>query len=42
MDSVSYETFDAELSDELASEVNEGDTVTFIDFKGKVSVLEKR
>ncbi len=42
MDTVNYETFDAELTDELANEVKEGDTVTFIDFKGKLSVIEKR
>ena len=42
MDSVSYETVDADVDSELLSELNEGDTVTFINFEGKSSVLEKR
>jgi|ETNmetMinimDraft_2_1059921.scaffolds.fasta_scaffold222044_1 translation elongation factor P/translation initiation factor 5A len=39
MDMRTYETIDAD-SGEL--ELNEGDSVTFIDFNGKAKVLEKR
>lgn len=42
MDSVSYETVDAEAGSELLEQLNEGDTVTFINFEGKARVLEKR
>ena len=42
MDNVSYETIDAEVESELLSELNEGDTVTFINFEGRAMVLEKR
>lgn len=42
MDSQSYETFDAELSKELFDEINEGDNVTFVNFEGKIIVLDKR
>ncbi len=42
MDKISYETVDAEVDKELSDELNEGDNVTFINFEGKVSVLEKR
>ena len=38
MDMVSYETFDANLPDGL----NEGDEVTYIEFKGQATILEKR
>jgi len=42
MDSVSYETVDAEADNKLLEELNEGDTVTFINFEGKSRVIEKR
>jgi len=42
MDSVSYETVDVDVDDELLEELNEGDTVTFINFEGKSKVIEKR
>ena len=42
MDNVSYETVDADADKELLEELNEGDTVTFINFEGKSRVLEKR
>ena len=42
MDGQSYETFDAELSKELFEELNEGDNVTFVDFNGRIIVLDKR
>lgn len=42
MDSVSYETVDVDADDELLNEINEGDTVTFINFEGKAKVIEKR
>jgi translation elongation factor P/translation initiation factor 5A len=42
MDNVSYETVDADADSELLGELNEGDTVTFINFEGKARVLEKR
>jgi len=42
MDNVSYETVDAEADNELLEQLNEGDSVTFIDFEGKAKVLEKR
>ncbi len=42
MDMISYETFDANASSELFNELNEGDQVTFIDFKGDIQVIEKR
>ena len=41
MDSVTYETLDSALPPEL-SDVNEGDTVTFIELNGKVEILDKR
>jgi len=41
MDAVSYETFDANVDKELLEQLNEGDTVRFIDLQGKVIVLEK-
>ena len=40
MDSVSFETIDADLPEEL--EINEGDEVTFIDLEGNIKILEKR
>lgn len=42
MDSVSYETLNAEIPEELANEIKEGDEVTFIDLDGKIKILEKR
>ena len=42
MDMVSYETFDANATAELLSQVNEGDNVTFIDVNGNVQIIEKR
>tara|TARA_Y100000310_G_scaffold345348_2_gene464003 strand:+ start:2217 stop:2594 length:378 start_codon:yes stop_codon:yes gene_type:complete len=40
MDNVSYETKDVEIPEGL--EVQEGDTVTFIEYGNKAKVLEKR
>lgn len=42
MDSTSFETFDADLDKELLEELNEGDSVTFINFEKGTRVLEKR
>lgn len=42
MDSVSYETLDSTLPPELANDINEGDTVTFIELNGAVEILDKR
>ena len=42
MDSVSYETLDGYTSEDLHNELNEGDQVTFIDFKGKIQIIDKR
>ena len=42
MDSISYETLDSTLPAELANDVNEGDTVTFIELNGAVEILDKR
>ena len=42
MDSVSYETLDSALPPELANDINEGDTVTFIELNGAVEILDKR
>lgn len=42
MDTHSYETFDATAPEELFNQINEGDEVTFIDFNGNVSIIEKR
>jgi translation elongation factor P/translation initiation factor 5A len=42
MDSFSYETFDADIEPELFNEVNEGDEVIFVDYKGTARVLEKK
>jgi len=42
MDTRSYETFDVSLDKELASNINEGDEVIFIDFKGDIQILEKK
>lgn len=42
MDTRSYETMDADADEGLLREINEGDNVTFISFKGQIRVLEKR
>ena len=42
MDSISYETLDANLPPELISEINEGDFVTFIELSGKTEILDRR
>lgn len=42
MDTISYETIDVDVDSELLKELNEGDTVTFINFEGKARVIEKR
>ena len=42
MDTVSYETFDANADSDLLEELNEGDNVTFIELKGSTQVIEKR
>ncbi len=41
MDLVSYETKDAEADQDVINEINEGDTVIFVDYNGIVKVLEK-
>lgn len=41
MDAVSYETLDSNLPPEL-DDVNEGDSVTFVDLNGKIEILDKR
>ncbi len=40
MDLVSYETIAAEVGDDVFQKLEEGSTVTFIDFNGKVVVME--
>src|SRR3989338_7687823 len=42
MDNVSYETLDSTLPAELINDINEGDTVTFIEVNGRVEILDKR
>ena len=42
MDNVSYETIDANAPEDLLNELNEGDQVIFVDFKGNVQIIEKR
>lgn len=42
MDNVSYETLDTSLPAELISDINEGDTVAFIELNGRVEILDKR
>jgi translation initiation factor 5A len=42
MDIVSYETIDADADPELFSSINEGDEVTFINYKGRAMVLGKK
>lgn len=40
MDLRSYETFDGSAEPELIENVNEGDEVIFVDYKGNIRVLE--
>ena len=42
MDMTTYETLDVNTPEGLFNEINEGDQVTFIDFKGKAEIIEKR
>ena len=42
MDNVSYETLDSNLPSELISDINEGDTITFVEVNGRVEILDKR
>ena len=42
MDNVSYETLDASAPEELHNELNEGDQVIFVDFKGNIQIIEMR
>ena len=42
MDTVSYETLDANTPPELINDLNEGDQVTFVEVNGNVQILEKR
>jgi len=42
MDTLTYETIDAEIEPELLEQLKEGDIVTFIQVEGKTMVLEKR
>ncbi len=42
MDLVSYETLAAEVGDDVFQQLQEGSVVTFIDFNGKVVVMETK
>lgn len=42
MDLVTYETLDVEALPGIKEELNEGDSVAFIEFQGKKVVMEKR
>ena len=42
MDAVSYETLDANIPPEFADELNEGDSVTFVELNGTIEILDKR
>ena len=42
MDMVSYETLNAAANEGLRQQLQEGDEVTFVEFKGAARVLEKR
>jgi|TARA_Y100000310_G_scaffold11376_1_gene11966 translation elongation factor P/translation initiation factor 5A len=42
MDNVTYETLEGTASQELHNDLNEGDQVTFVDFKNNVQIIEKR
>lgn len=41
MDNVSYQTLDANCSDEIKNELSEGDLVIYVDIEGEVEILEK-
>jgi translation elongation factor P/translation initiation factor 5A len=41
MDLFSYETVDASIEPELLAELNEGDTVAFVDVEGRKKVTDK-
>lgn len=42
MDSVSYETFEANVSTELYEEIKENDEIIFIEYNGIIKVLSKK
>jgi len=42
MDNVSFETVDADIDQDLLDELDEGDSVTFVNFENNAKVLEKR
>ena len=42
MDMNTYETLDAEVDEEMNEELTEGNQVTFIEFNGRIRILEKR
>jgi len=42
MDAVTYETLDSSLPAEFVDDIDEGDSVTFVELNGKVEVLDKR
>ena len=41
MDMISYETLDAEADTDVLDTIKENDIVIFVDYKGKIKVLEK-
>lgn len=41
MDSHSYEMLDAEAEPDIMQELKEGDNVIFVEFKGKIVIVEK-
>jgi translation elongation factor P/translation initiation factor 5A len=41
MDNRSYETLDVEVEPELLEQLNEGDNVIFVEYKGKIIIVEK-
>jgi translation elongation factor P/translation initiation factor 5A len=42
MDTISYETFDAEIDKDLLKQLTEGDEITFVQFGGFSKVINKR
>lgn len=42
MDLHSYEIFEAEIPEEIEKELNEGNEVTFVEFKGRATITEIR
>lgn len=42
MDAHTYETFDAEADKGLLEQINENDEVIFVNYQGKVKILEKK